>query len=98
VTELSELIFLVDFQCFFEVRVQKNVFLARVFCDMDIQGFCMCLILKKCLNQWHDVGNDRFDLPAVVRGEVFGFKAQPSGVSFTWLLRHQFRQVMPTRT
>jgi hypothetical protein len=29
---------------------------------------------------------------------VFGFKAQPSGVSFTWLLRHQFRQVMPTRT
>ena len=62
--------------------MQKHVFLARVFCDMDIEGFCMCLILKKCLNQWHDVGNDRLDLPAVVRGEVFGFKAQLSGVFF----------------
>lgn len=35
----------------------------------------MRLILKKCLNQWHDLGNDRFDLP-------FGFKAQLSGVIF----------------
>jgi hypothetical protein len=55
--------------------MQKTVFFASFFCDMDIRVFCMCLILKNCLNQWHDLGNDRFDLPAVVRGEVFGFKA-----------------------
>ena len=32
------------------------------------------------MNQWHDLGIDRFDLPAVVRGEAFGFEAQLSGV------------------